>query len=315
MDEGTFGILNGFIYFSQVDIVNHIQNNDPFLVELLSVFKGQTASPIQDDSPLDQTKRDTLMFLHQLFTLAKPLQAIGRIALYRGLIDRGLLHVVEWAFRRREAPILHTASEILTFTLEHDTNAVRNHILKEHDASSTTLLGEMIGIQSVTDNTGLASHLSDSIRHLLDIPHEGEVSYMLPCQDLAYDQSIFVRKEGPLADNFITFFYETSASSLFRPITDMPHMDKESRSFLYQDWTIPNIQTPHLDYLDHAYLSLYCLLSSYHSVFHTTHIALHISSYLIQSPNQSSTSFKLRTSPCDMVSLPAFLFVASYADN
>ena len=168
--------MNGFIYFSQVDIVNHIQNNDPFLVELLSVFKGQTASPIQDDSPLDQTKRDTLMFLHQLFTLAKPLQAIGRIALYRGLIDRGLLHVVEWAFRRREAPILHTASEILTFTLEHDTNAVRNHILKEHDASSTTLLGEMIGIQSVTDNTGLASHLSDSIRHLLDIPHEGEVS-------------------------------------------------------------------------------------------------------------------------------------------
>jgi protein phosphatase-4 regulatory subunit 3 len=213
-----------------VDIVNHIQNNDSLLVELLSVFKGQTASPIQDDSPLDQKKRDTLMFLHQLFTLAKPLQAIGRIALYRGLIDRGLLHVVEWAFRRREAPILHTASEILTFTLEHDTNAVRHHILKEHDADATTLLAEMIGIQGLTDNTGLASHLSDSIRHLLDIPHEGEVSYSPRSHDSADDQSIFVRKEGPLADNFITFFYETSASQLFRPITDLPHMDSESTS-------------------------------------------------------------------------------------
>lgn len=83
--------------------------------------------------------------------------------------------MVEWAFRRREAQILHTASEILTFTLEHDTNAVRSQILKEHDARDTTLLDEMIGIQAVTDNTGLASHLSDSIRHLLDIPHEGEV--------------------------------------------------------------------------------------------------------------------------------------------
>jgi protein phosphatase-4 regulatory subunit 3 len=180
LDEGTFGILNGFIYFSQVDIVSHIQNNDALLVELLSVFKGTSAlktsdTAIQDDSPLDPKKRDTLMFLHQLFTLAKPLQAIGRIALYRGLIDRGLLYVVEWAFRRREAQILHTASEILTFTLEHDTNAVRSQILKEHDARDTTLLDEMIGIQAITDNTGLASHLSDSIRHLLDIPHEGEV--------------------------------------------------------------------------------------------------------------------------------------------
>jgi protein phosphatase-4 regulatory subunit 3 len=116
------------------------------------------------------------MFIHQLLTLAKPIQALARIGLYRGLIDRGLLYVVKWAFRRPEAQILHTASEILTFTLEHDTNAVRNHILKENDAGHTTLVGEMIGIQASTTNIGLASHLSDSIRHLLDMPSETEVS-------------------------------------------------------------------------------------------------------------------------------------------
>jgi protein phosphatase-4 regulatory subunit 3 len=103
------------------------------------------------------------------------MQAMGRIALYRGLIDRGLLHVVEWAFRRREASVLHTASEILTFTLEHDTNAVRNHILKENDNNVTTLFSEIIDIQGSTENTGLASHLTDSIRHLLDMPNETEV--------------------------------------------------------------------------------------------------------------------------------------------
>jgi protein phosphatase-4 regulatory subunit 3 len=42
-------------------------------------------------------------------------------------------------------------------------------------------------------------------------------------------QSVFARKEGPLADNFVTFFYETSALQLFKPITDLPQMDKESK--------------------------------------------------------------------------------------
>lgn len=177
LDEGTFGILNGIIFFNQVDIINHVQNNDPLLVELLSPFKGQTASAEPDNTPLDEKKRDALLFLHQLLILSKPVQMAGRLALYRGLIDRGLLYVIEWAFRRKEDQILHTASEILTFTLEHDTNAVRNHILKEEDAKTTTLLAEMTGIQASTENIGLASHLSDSIRSLLDVPSETEVSH------------------------------------------------------------------------------------------------------------------------------------------
>lgn len=176
LDEGTFGILNGFIFFNQVDIVNHVQNNDGLLVELLFPFKAQTASAEPDESPLDEKKRDALIFLHQLLVLSKPVQMAGRLALYRGLIDRGLLFVCEWALRRREDQILHTASEILTFTLEHDTNAVRNHIIREEEAKTTTLLTEMIGIQGSTENTGLANHLSDSIRTLLDVPSENEVS-------------------------------------------------------------------------------------------------------------------------------------------
>ena len=185
LDEGTFGILNGFIFFNQVDIVNHVQNNDTLLVELFTPFKGQTASAEPDTTPLDEKKRDALIFLHQLLVLSKPVQMAGRIALYRGLIDRGLLYVVEWAFRRKEDQILHTASEILTFTLEHDTNAVRNHILKEEDAKTTTLLAEMTGIQGTTENIGLASHLSDSIRSLLDVPSETEVSLNRePCHSL-----------------------------------------------------------------------------------------------------------------------------------
>jgi hypothetical protein len=62
-------------------------------------------------------------------------------------------------------------------------------------------------------------------------------------------------------------------------------------------------QTPHLDYLDHAYPFSSCLSSSYHSAFHTTPTGLPILSFPTLFPNQSSTSFKSRTSPYDMVSL------------
>jgi hypothetical protein len=62
-------------------------------------------------------------------------------------------------------------------------------------------------------------------------------------------------------------------------------------------------QTPHLDYLDHAYPFSSCLSSSYHFAFRTTHTGLLISSYPIQSLNQSSTSFKSRINLYDMVSL------------
>jgi hypothetical protein len=62
-------------------------------------------------------------------------------------------------------------------------------------------------------------------------------------------------------------------------------------------------QTPHLDYLDHAYPFSSCLSSSYHSAFHTTPTALPISSYPTLFPNQSSISSKSRTSRYDMVGL------------
>jgi protein phosphatase-4 regulatory subunit 3 len=35
-------------------------------------------------------------------------------------------------------------------------------------------------------------------------------------------QSVFARKEGPLADNFMTYFYEDNARLLFQPLLDIP---------------------------------------------------------------------------------------------
>ncbi len=175
LDDPTFGILNGFVFFNQVDIINHIQNNEAFLIELFTGFKD--AFPEADAAePLDEWKRDIVMFLHQLMIMGKGVQVPSRLALYRNLMERGLLFVCEWAFLRPEAQLLHAGAEILTLAVEHDVNAVRMHVLKEEEAKRRTLIIEIIGMLGSTKNLGLLSQMSDILRTLMDTGTEGEVS-------------------------------------------------------------------------------------------------------------------------------------------
>lgn len=186
LDDGTFGILNGFVFFTQVDIITHIQGNDAFLTELLSGFKdGSTGEPDLTE-PLDERRRDIVLLLNQLMLLGKGVQLPNRLALYRNLVDRGLLFVCEWAFRRSEARLLHAGAEILTFTVEHDVSIVRLHILEENEMKRRTLLVEMIGLLNRTNNLGLMTQTGDSLRTLLDTSSDDSVrrSIGLRCRSL-----------------------------------------------------------------------------------------------------------------------------------
>lgn len=178
LDDGTFGILNGFVFFTQVDIISHIQNNDPFLHELLSSFKDDrpgTPDP-KNIPPLNERRRDIILLLNQLMILGKGVQLPSRLALYRNLLDRGLLFAVEWALRRPEAQILHAGAEILTLVVDLDVSAVRMHVLKEDEMKKRTLLNEMILLLGQTKNLGLLSQVGESLRNLLETSVEESVS-------------------------------------------------------------------------------------------------------------------------------------------
>ncbi len=221
LDDPTFGILNGFVFFNQVDIINHIQNNDVFLQELFDGFKD--ASPdFPSTDPLDERKRDVVLFLHQLMIMGKGVQVPSRLALYRNLLERGLLFVCEWAFRRPEAQLLHAGAEILTLAVEHDVNAVRMHVLREEEAKRRTLIMEIIGLMGTTKNLGLLSQMSDIIRTLMDTGTEGEVSKI---GLKGIDKQGFVqRKEAPISDSFLTYFYDYCVQPLYRPLLDLPDL-------------------------------------------------------------------------------------------
>lgn len=180
LDDPTFGILNSFVFYNQVDIINHIQNNDPLLIELFDGFRDVSLD-VDGDQLLDERKCDVVLFLHQLMIMGKGIQLPGRLALYRALMDRGLLFVCEWAFRRPEAHLLHAGAEILTLAVEHDVNAVRMHVLREHEAKRRTLVIEINNLASTTKNLGLLSQMSDILRTLLETGMDAEVSCRRSC--------------------------------------------------------------------------------------------------------------------------------------
>lgn len=184
LDDPTFGILNGFIFFNQVDIVNYIHNNEPILNELFEPFippsdKGKTRAVDPNDPAVNERKRDLVRFTHHLILAAKQVQMQTRMNLYRTLLDRGLLSVVAWAFTRTEGQILHAAAETLMIVVEHDVQHARNHILKQKDAASATrppVLGKVIEWCATTTNLGLLSQVTDTIRSLLETGTDGDVS-------------------------------------------------------------------------------------------------------------------------------------------
>nr|XP_019014382.1 uncharacterized protein I206_00464 [Kwoniella pini CBS 10737]OCF53163.1 hypothetical protein I206_00464 [Kwoniella pini CBS 10737] len=215
LDDPTFNILNGFVFFNQVDIINYIQQNDMFLSHLFNGFHEPPPDPeVSKSEPLDERKRDVVMFLHQLMTMGKGVQLAGRLTLYRNLVERGLLFVCEWSFRRTEAQLLHAGAEIMTLAVEHDANVVRLHVFKEDEAKRRTLIMEIISLLQSTKNLGLMSQMSDTLRTLLETPPDNEA---------------FVprTKEGPLSESFSTYFYENCANLLYKPLLDAPDVKAE----------------------------------------------------------------------------------------
>ncbi|KAK4688245.1 protein phosphatase 4 regulatory subunit 3, partial [Tremellales sp. Uapishka_1] len=205
LDDPTFGILNGFVFYNQVDIISHVQNDEGLLSELFTPFRDNAEPPTPEE---DGKRCDIVTFLHQLMHMGKGVQMPNRLALYRSLLDRGLLFVCEWAFKRKESKLLHSGAEMITFAVEHDVNAVRMHVLKEEDVRKTTLVVEIIAMLTTTTNLGLVSQMTDTLRTLLETSPENE--------------TFAQRKEGPVSENFTQYFYDNCAIKLFEPLLELP---------------------------------------------------------------------------------------------
>ena len=160
LDDPTFGVLNSLIFFNQVDIVQHLQNNTPFLKELFAIF--------HDDDEEPKRKEQAVHFLQQCAAIAKTLQMQSRASLLNNFISHGLFAVITFAVKHSSPSMRTTGIDILVALLDHDPNMMRGYMLKAVHEKKTPLTDTLIDLLHAETDLGVKNQLADAIKILLD---------------------------------------------------------------------------------------------------------------------------------------------------
>ncbi|KAH7100629.1 DUF625-domain-containing protein [Auriculariales sp. MPI-PUGE-AT-0066] len=165
IDDATFNVLNSCIIFNQIDIIGHVQQEEAFLRQVVSMFvdgrwwstigvhgritpprqpgkRSRSPTPPSSDSVAasvtEENRRDAIFLLQQLCAMAKNVQLPARMALFRTVVEHGALHALQWALAygstTEDQLLISTAGELLTLLVEHDTSGARSHILRQATA-------------------------------------------------------------------------------------------------------------------------------------------------------------------------------------
>ena len=231
LDDPTFGVLNSLIFFNQVDIISHLQNNPGYLEQLFGIIDSPTADI--------KRKRDAVGFIQSCCAIAKSLQVTPRATLYTNFINHGLLRVITFAILNKEASIRVAGTDILVAMIDHDPAMVRAYIYKAINEKKTPLTETLIELLLVEVDLGVKAQAADAIKVLLE-PQPSQPPQQpqqQPQQQSPQAQSqeamarqtgeflSKVRESNPVPDpqikSCIQHFYENSASKLFQPLKDL----------------------------------------------------------------------------------------------
>jgi len=70
LDDGTFSTLNSLAFYNQSDLVNYFQRNHQYLNQLFSI--------LSDENEIPKKKKNVILFLHELSSLAKSVHMVNR---------------------------------------------------------------------------------------------------------------------------------------------------------------------------------------------------------------------------------------------
>ena len=133
-------------------------------------------------------RKEVIILVQQLCIMGKNVQLPARMALFRALVDRGVLFGVQWALSLPEKdatnkPMINAAGEILVALLDHDLNGVRGHVLKqvlaiekEREAGkkgadkAETILEMGCRIMAQSKDLAVQSQVGEALKVWMDIP-------------------------------------------------------------------------------------------------------------------------------------------------
>lgn len=277
IDDSTFNVLASCIMFNQVDIITYVQSDIGFLESMVSAFceggsrengplrlyltsKPPASNGTATTSEADDERRSELvLLLQQLCAMGKNVQLPARLALFRTLVGRGALHVVQWAISRPEsAPgalrLIAAGGEVLGALLDHALEQSRAHVTSQVEAARRappasgepeTLLFVMCWVMARSRDLAVQSLIGDALKVILEVPIPGsEIALLNPA------------KPNPDTVVFFQAFYGTpsfppSASTsatngtmpkteprgvihtLFRPLDDLPEFETFTQPVLH----------------------------------------------------------------------------------
>lgn len=132
-------------------------------------------------------RREVVALIQQLCAMGKNVQLPARLALFRTLVDRGILFAIQWAFSLPEKEdtsksVVSAAGEITAILLEHDLHGVRGHICKQAAAlerekavgrlgadGAETLLKLLCRIMVQSRDVAVQCQIGDALKALLDV--------------------------------------------------------------------------------------------------------------------------------------------------
>ncbi|KAH9006884.1 component of IIS longevity pathway SMK-1-domain-containing protein [Lactarius hatsudake] len=251
LDDSTFNVLSSCIIFNQIDIITHVQNDVQFLQDIVDLFlrpnpgpsislngtKNKTGAnadtssdPVSNgvDVDEDRRRREVILLIQQLCIMGKNVQLPTRMALFKTLVDRGIVHSVQWALSQPEGTevgqqMIAVAGEVLITLLDHDVNGVREHVVKQcegfeaRESRDESLLTLLCGLMVRSRDLAVQTLVGDSLRLMLEMPPPEVNDVQTPAKPFSRT------RDDARMEKFLDYFYKLCIHSLLKPIFDVPN--------------------------------------------------------------------------------------------
>ncbi|KAF9915417.1 Platinum sensitivity protein [Lobosporangium transversale] len=249
-DEHLSSILGSLIFFHNIDIVTYIHQDRAFLKELFGILEN-------DSEPLER-KRDVILFVQQVCSIAKTTQLPTRAGLYRTLSQTGLFNLFEAALSDTDPKIKMAGTEIFMFAMEYDPNLIRAHIVRQAEEKSSKQLMDIILDQFLgEEDMGIKLQYSETIRLLLDTNtsqgDNGITATLDPTPNL-----------DPDSDKFLELFYGPYIGKFVSPLLELSEGKYDATVFSRSTATVCENICQILSFIvrNHTFRSKYYVLSS-----------------------------------------------------
>lgn len=210
LDDAMFSVLNSWIFFHQVDIVNYCSSSIAFLQRVFAVCEPDSGEP-------EDKKHDAVFFIQSLCAMGKQVQMPVRVGLYRSLTDHGVLSLLEYGlFESGHQRVQNAAAEMLMVLVEFDPSIIRSHTLDQEDKGQTTFVSRLSDVLHAARDLGFKAQMSEVLRTMFDYPSPDSAPQSLNATTASANRN----KVDP--DRFFAHLYEADIDRLFGPLKRLP---------------------------------------------------------------------------------------------